>query len=328
MKDKTHFLLFACCIPVKGAKQSLIYDLGLNVYLEIDNIVYEMLENNKGRSINELKALYNGDYNDGIDKYFQLFIEKNIGFLTSEPDSFPSIKQEWDSPFEIHNAIIEISNNSNYDVIEILNQLSSLGCSDIQLKFLFKPENFFLEKLLKFIKKSRIRAVQIKLPFTEVFKEKDMLALINNFKRISAIIIYSSPEKLDSENKRIFYTKSNTTDKQQFFLSFKSFFEAINFNIGLNKKICVDEFGNIRNYLDHEKKYSNVNEKNILEILNNEGVKKKWQVSNDEIEVCKDCQFRYMCLSTSDLIKDNDKYYKKNMCNYNPISNTYNESQT
>jgi len=46
-------------------------------------------------------------------------------------------------------------------------------------------------------------------------------------------------------------------------------------------------------------------------------------ISNDIIEKCKDCQYRYMCLSNSDIEEKAGKFHKINSCTFNPYENKW-----
>lgn len=58
--------------------------------------------------------------------------------------------------------------------------------------------------------------------------------------------------------------------------------------------------------------------------LKDSNFKKLWYIYNDKIEKCKDCQFRYQCVSNSDIKEENGKYYKVDTCDYDPYQNIWN----
>jgi len=41
--------------------------------------------------------------------------------------------------------------------------------------------------------------------------------------------------------------------------------------------------------------FGNIQDTTLEEALNKEGFKKYWDITKDQIEVCKDCEFRYIC---------------------------------
>ena len=62
----------------------------------------------------------------------------------------------------------------------------------------------------------------------------------------------------------------------------------------------------------------------IADIIETEEFKRKGIITNDEIEKCKDCQFRYMCLSNSDLNISDHIIYKTISCSYDPYKDHWN----
>lgn len=115
MPDAKYFKLFASCIPVKGYKESLIYDLDRGKSFNIPNLLYEILlvNNEKKLSIPELQLYFNNLYDKGIEAFFEDFVNNEIGFYTNTPELFLNLNPVWKSPFRITNAILEVENLVN-----------------------------------------------------------------------------------------------------------------------------------------------------------------------------------------------------------------------
>lgn len=71
--------------------------------------------------------------------------------------------------------------------------------------------------------------------------------------------------------------------------------EAVNHNSCLHKKISIDVEGNIRNCPSMSQSFGNIKNITLEEALNHKDFKKYWNLTKDKIEVCKDCEFRYIC---------------------------------
>lgn len=71
--------------------------------------------------------------------------------------------------------------------------------------------------------------------------------------------------------------------------------EAVNHNSCLYKKISIDVEGNIRNCPSMSQSFGNIKNITLEEALNHKDFKKYWNLTKDKIEVCKDCEFRYIC---------------------------------
>ena len=136
-----------------------------------------------------------------------------------------------------------------------------------------------------------------------------LINLTKNDFRIS-IIVHSSINCMDDKENRIFIVQQKLNENgveiysPNLFISNIPFFcEANLFNIGLNRKISIDFDGSIKNYISHKITFGNIKNTSLDKVLESEEFQKKWHISNDIIEKCKDCQYRYSCLSNSDVEK-------------------------
>ena len=337
MKQAQHFKLFASCIPIKGALESLIMDIENGQLFPIPNILLKVLKRNNHRTVAELKSYFKNNLNEGIDSYFTMFAENNLGFFTSDPASFPDIERTWKSPLQILNAVIEYANTSSYSLEDCLQQLNSLGCEAIQIRILGKIESRdFLEKLVS-IQQSRIKYVEVFIDYINGLEESQLKEIRDFDSRICKIIMYSSPFNKQLESKQSYYKDifyyvekninepcNETFSYEHFAVNVNTYTESKLHNIGLNRKISIDQNGEIKNYLSHAKTFGNIKHLALEEIIKSNAFQAKWFIHNDLIEKCRDCQFRYVCVSNSDLIKENGNYIKTSPCNFDPYTNTWN----
>ena len=91
------------------------------------------------------------------------------------------------------------------------------------------------------------------------------------------------------------------------------FFESKLYNSYFNKKLFIDDVG--KYYLTYKYEESiNIDLDNI-----ETDPPKLWKTNKDKIDICRDCEFRYMCID-SRIPKqrlDNTWYYETE-CDYNP----------
>ena len=85
----------------------------------------------------------------------------------------------------------------------------------------------------------------------------------------------------------------------------------------------ITKNGAVKNYLNHKKEFGNVKNQKIKDIVNTDKFRQLWEISNDKIEKCKDCQFRYCCESNSDIIYKNKLLFKTNLCLFDPYINEW-----
>ncbi len=332
----TNFLLFPSCISVGGYSNSLIMDLDNGTFIEIPNLLQEILSIDlKQNTIEEIKSIFDNKYNEGIDSYFQFLVDNEYGFFTQKTTSFKNPQKVFYSPYKVISSVLSFDRTSIYSLPEVLKQLENLSCQLIQIRLFDFIDLQLLEKYLRTIKESSIRKVEVLIPMNYKLTEKELVKFANNFPRTSLIIYGCDTKKRlkTSENpkKEIIYTTNKLTKDSKEIYSIKSFiinhqmyYEALQYNTGLHRKVCIDTNGNVKNYLSHHKSYGNISKDSIVDIISKKSFQTKYYIHNDMIEKCKDCQFRYMCLSNSDIKFEKNKYYKIDTCNFDPYNNSWN----
>jgi radical SAM protein with 4Fe4S-binding SPASM domain len=141
---------------------------------------------------------------------------------------------------------------------------------------------------------------------------------INSNLKINQLKIFNYLSDIKGQKDKIFYIKKPYIEDYGFtslIINPVYFYESQKFNASLNQKITVDKNGNIKNYISHKKTFGNINNKKINDVLVDDEFTKIWYISNDQIEICKECQYRYFCLNFSEIIEKKGKFFKLNYCN-------------
>jgi len=333
-KDNSFFRLHSLSIPVRGAKASIISDLQKEIFIQIPNILYDVLDVNfhNNFSIQRLKNYFHNNFSSGIDKYFDFLEKNNIGFFTDSPFLFKEIKTDHIIPNQITNSILEISERSNYNLEEILWELEGLGVISVEIRIAQSVSILEIKNCLSKFNESTIKAFNIIIHCElqeNILLIYDLLIEIN---RINKIFIYSSQCKrsfdLNHSNRIVFINEGlserKIENKVSFVCNLLAFCEAQNNNLALNKKVCIDKNGNIKNYLSHKQVFGNIQKDRLLQVISKDSFRVIWQISNDRIEKCKDCQYRFMCFSCSEInFEDNNKIYRTQQCSFNPFNNIW-----
>lgn len=326
-----YFKLFSCCIPVKGASISIICDLQRNEIFYIPNELYEILLNNV-IDVEKLVASFSIEEQDTIREYFDFFIDKEYGFYTDTPGSFPEINKEYIIPERINNVIVDVSNQSNHNFDRILFSLNILGCKFLELRFFSHILlSDVIDQYLSKISGSRLRSVTLFMRYCEdLTKENIYDAIISKYTFISKVIIHSAPYKKNEKSLKygmLYYLTTEIISEKQcgniskgyFSVNYPTFLESLNYNSCLYKKLAVDSSGLIKNCPSCESSFGDHKKDDIVEIVASSEFQKVWSITKDNIEVCKDCQFRYICTDCRAYIQNKDNIYSKPLkCSYNP----------
>lgn len=320
------FMLFASCIPVKGAQTSIIMDLDRGSYLEVPGLLCDVLSVDlQTHSIEAICAHFDHQYDEGIKGYFDFLVKEEYGFYTSNPASFRKPVDVFRSPYKVISSVIALDRTSTYPLSTIIKQLDALSCQMIQLRIYDAIDLDWLFYELAPLKQSSVKMLEIYLPQEAVKSEEVLKRFYDEYPNVLLIIHGADAQRQlvvsEESIRKIVFTPDTVTrntrevyDKSLFVISHNMYYEARHFNTGLHRKVCVDTDGGIKNYLSHEKVYGNISKDKIEEIIARQDFQEKYHITNDQVEKCKECPYRYMCLSNSDVVLEDGKYYKVQGC--------------
>lgn len=325
------FMLFASCIPVKGFAKSIIADIQREQYLPIPNLLADILIENRGKSIGEIKARYQHQYDEGLDNYFHELARTEWGFFTEEPDCFPPLSMDWDHPSAITNAVLDMDSSQHYDIGAVIKELDELGCKTLQIRGFGELNAALISGWLEAAENSGIFSLELLLPFSAFDAIQEVEKMVLKYCRIVSLTLYGSNDEGWAKTEHlaakdiIYLTRQHLhTDSKElcgpefFVTNIHAFTEAQHFNLGLNRKIAVDAGGNIRHFPNHSRAFGHVSSTSLTSVAASEAFQATWKIPVDKIENCKTCEFRYMCADNSEVVEKDEKFYRLTACTYDP----------
>lgn len=335
-------ILVANCFPVRGYKRSIICDTERHKYEFIPNSLYDFIYKYNKRKVAEIKDDFkNSEQWNIVQSYLTFLEQKEFIFYSDKPELFPDIEIKWESPLHITNSIIDFDGSSDHDLKKIIEELSELYCEGIEFRDFFGMSVSQIRELVDFTKDSTMRSVYLLLkyngPYPDVFFED----LIRGNRRIMSVIIHSTPEnfeppEIESDDQgnwyNITYIKQKLSDethcgnvsKFNFSTTMGMFMESHFFNSCLNRKISVDKNGFIKNCPSSKTAFGHHRDNTLISAIENEEFRKYWPVTKDQVSICKDCEFRYICTDCRMYVEDDNNIYSKPAkCNYNPYTATW-----
>ncbi|MFO7969426.1 MAG: grasp-with-spasm system SPASM domain peptide maturase [Candidatus Izemoplasmatales bacterium] len=335
--NSSYFILFANCIPVKGATRSTICDLQRNKFLYIPNELYQILTEYNHLSIQEIKVKYNNKYDNIIDEYFQFLLNKKLITLCDKDDlsNFPILNLELEESLLITNAVLEVQQDNTKDKNRIIQQLDKIICKNLQIKITSNVESKYLTELLECLNETTIKYVECIVPDNSSFSEKLFLDLFKTYPRLYNLYVYNKSEfKIipfkDAGN--IIYVNKDLSNRNtcgfihpnHFSVNMDFFIESKVKNSCLNKKVAIDKDGYIKNCLAMDVTYGNIYTDDLEEVVKRKDFQQLWNITKDNILVCKDCEFRYICPDCRAIIENKDNIFSKPLhCNYDPYTAKY-----
>jgi SPASM domain peptide maturase of grasp-with-spasm system len=327
------FRLFACCVPVRGARRSVICDLGRQTYRFIPNGLFDILTEHRDKSLTAIKRHFDHRYDREIERYFAVLVDEELGFWCDEPEAFPPLDLDWQAPERITNAILDIDERSAHDYAAILAQLDDLGCRGLQVRCFAAIDPAAIERLLAPTVRGRLRAIELLLAHAPGLTFEVLADLCRRHPRIFRLTVHSAPHDDSRELQGttvVIEHRREAIDSPAccgcvhaswFAPNLGTFLEAQRHNTCLNRKISVDARGEIRNCPSLGLSFGNVREVSLHAAVAHRDFAALWQINKDQIEVCRDCEFRYICVDCrAYLSRPDDRYSKPAKCGYDPYT--------
>lgn len=340
-----YFNLFSNIHITKGFCRILIADLQRNVSelypLEFLGVIDEF----KSKSIDEVLSLYDDDSKEIIEEYLQILLDQEYGFVTYKDwdNNFPQLSLEYNNPSVISNCFFEFTSIQNlkkiYDSVENL-QISQL--------VIFSDKNLSLDDLLNIdgaFARSVLQGIEVYSPYHNLIDMEFITTLNNKSERIHSLWFYNCSEipfkikrdyrfDLQFSKNEVKTSCCGVVKLNYFNTNLTKVSEAVNHNSCLHKKIAIDKFGNIKNCPNMNMTFGNIHKNTIDEAISHNEFQKYWNLTKDEIEVCKDCEFRYICTDCrayTERTHSNEQgldISKPLKCGYNPYKGEWEEWST
>jgi len=343
---KNSFLrLFESCQIVIGARRSLICDLQKNSYVFIPNTLAKLITPTKILDLVKIRQRLKDKDVEILDDYIQFLTKNEFVFFCSkeEVESFPELSMKFDYPAHISNAIIDSNKKSNHDYSRIIEKiLIPCLCRNLQIRFYDKISLDYLKEIMEVVNNSFVKSLEVIIKDDNKTSDQDLINIVNKFKKTRSLTLHTSNQNRIIQSEA--YGRGIVVSIKQkisseihcgiihhnyFNTRIESFTEAKNFNSCLFKKISIDTKGNIKNCPSMSEEFGKVEDFTIERVLT-PNFKKYWGVTKDQVEVCKDCEFRYICTDCRAYVEDpdNDEYSKPLKCGYNPYTNEWQEWST
>lgn len=346
-----YFKLYANCKITRGVKRSLISDLQRFKSDFIPNdMIYVVDELHKKETVDNIKNKFGQENKSIIESYLNFLINNEYGLLLSKDafDAFPDIDNTYEYYGKITNAILEISSEKNLNNYgKFIEELSQMGCKSIFFVFYDSLSINAYKDLSQLIYNTKINSIQLLSKYHDGINRKNFQKINESLEFIVKHVFHSSPEnKIIQFNKahhfEVEYTKIKMKDfrfcgvvsKRFFGINLNKFVEAQSHNSCLNQKISIDVDGNIKNCPSMPNSYGNINDTTLEEAINKPRFKQYWNVTKDEIAVCRDCEFRHVCTDCrayterSEVDIEGLDLSKPLKCGYNPYTNEWTEWST
>jgi SPASM domain peptide maturase of grasp-with-spasm system len=335
MQASEVFKLYANCIPVKGARRSTICDVQKQRMRLIPNDLYYILTELAGLPAAEIKRQFDGNCDQVIDDYFAMLSDEDYGFWCDEPERFPQLDLSWQRPEAITNAIIDVDRSSKHDYDSLFSQLDQLGCQAVQVRAYDDLTLAELEEILTYSEDYRLRHLDLVIKFQPELTAETLSSFCRTHQVISRITVHSSPQKsrvrvhpfpiiIDYCTVPVTPSSCGVISPRLFSMTVEHFSEAQSFNTCLNRKIGIAADGEIKACPAMARSFGNACNTGLKSVVNDPQLVQIGNITKDQVAVCRDCEFRYVCTDCRAYTEDAaDPYSKPAKCTYDPYTATW-----
>jgi SPASM domain peptide maturase of grasp-with-spasm system len=302
--------------------------------------LYEIIEEMKNHSLEDILQVYDEESRLIVQEYINLLLEKEYGFITENDwdRNFPPLPYEYHEPSAITNLFIEMED------IELLKKIKpSVENLGIKHLVIYSLKSLTINEFIEIddtFKTSVLSGIEVFSPFHQETNLSFIQALHKNTVRIYSLIFYncSNPSFKAKDEYRfslnflkddLKISACGKVELKYFNTNLPKVLEAMNHNSCLYKKIGIDRNGTIKNCPLMVESFGNIHNHSLEEAIAQPDFKKYWDLTKDHIEVCRDCEFRYICTDcrayteNAEKSKEGLSISKPLKCGYNPYSGVW-----
>ena len=328
--DGQVFRLFACNLPVAGASRAVVCDLQRGELFHIPMELHTLLTEFEGQTLGEIKAALPPEVAERVEGAYGLLLENDLGVWldAEEAARFPAIDLTHERATSLQNAIVDVNRDSRHDYPAIFAQLDELGCAHLELRFYDPVSLDELSRILEPTRRGRLRSIQLVVPHAG-WTAEDFERLHAAHPRIATISVHGAParetlrpgRKLAVSFYRQRIESSDACGRIHpggFAVNLETVAEAQRFNTCLNQKLGIDTAGNIKNCPSCTECFGAAATTRLSDVVQLGAFRRLWNVNKDQVDICRDCEYRYICTDCRAFVTD--PLAKPAKCTYDPYT--------
>ncbi len=343
--DVLLFRLHADCFCVRGPVQSLIYDLGRMRMYSIPTAYAELIEETQGKSLGFIRETLTPEAFGYFETVLDFLVANQIARLFKPTEPFLSLPTTIDSPSQIQNAIIDVDLHL-HDFSRIIEELGILGCEFLQVRAFSKVFGIGeLESVASAVERAGLRGLEFVVHYDRHLTHEMLASFLLDHVMVSKMIVHSAPETLAIP---VLYPDTPVPKREVYYLARKiascescghitrsmvtppttrSFVQLRQVNGCLYKKISIGSDGLVRNCPSIKDSFGAYVFGALSPVLSTPAFRDNWFRRKDQIQTCKDCEYRYACTDCRAYLQDsNNPLSKPAKCEYDPYSGKWLDS--
>lgn len=337
-----YLLIFPDIIITRGANRTLVFDTKKTGSFSFIPVIPEkLLERFREEPIETINQSYTGEDAQIVKGVINFILENKLGVLVQDISHFPSIVEDYYSPSVAEIMVIDIAGKEHRHSF-IASQLKRLCCQHLQLRF-FSPVSIAeINQVLSPFLVYPWFSIEILISIPLWKDPQEITDFLYDLPMVSIIVFNQAETKLFEVKSKyrnqsinsVLYARQHFNspadcgvihqDTLYGMSTLQSIIMSKKYNNCLYKKIFITEEGNVANCPCLPYTYGNIDKQDLdlVKIVKSETFQKTWNIKKDDISVCRDCEFRYICNDCRAFLEN--LLDKPRKCAYNPyISQWY-----
>lgn len=326
-----YFKFWANCILVKGYKRGIVADLFRRRQVVVSRLFCTLFDKYMSVPVADLNGDTGLDEIKGYLKMLDYFVKNDFGVYTDNPAELAPLSMEYDSPYLSTTMVLKADSDTDREsVLERVKAITRHSVLSLQINDEGHMDIATMRAIGELTMQSTIECIHIYTRFSKHYRQVDFFFTTQN-PRFRQIVFMQAPVskrvKPITENQCVIRFEKESVDfddcgnvGKPFFVFNQSFFiEGHSCNTCLNRKVSIDKDGNIGNCPLMPHTFGNIMNTSLQEVVSRPDFQRLWNITKDQVEVCKDCEYRYFCTDCRHFVKDrNNLLSQPSKCNYNP----------
>lgn len=324
------FLRNQLCVPIKGYNRAIIYDILRKDYFLIPKEHYAILDTNDFIQFDKIKDV------EEREELIDFLINEEIIFKLSTKEQkkhFTSLNRNFETPNLLTNVIIH--SNIDFNFLDLVKDEYLLNLSIISQQI---DDNLF--KILQKVSQLELDSIYLYIENINIEKFEEYKKLFANYNLIFSVNFFNSKKIINKTqlSQNIYYnffeeefsTYKTTLSIDKLVINTEHFLEAYNFHSYYFGKVYIDEDGIIKNGLNNQEGFGSIKsitQSQFNEIISSSNFKELGNIKKKETLVCRDCEFRYMCVDSRVPSKGKNHWFHSSECIYNPYISKWNNEE-
>jgi len=311
-------VVFATVIPIKGFSRSVLIDLDRQNFKFVPNDMVSIIESIKNGKFEELSKLIPESEKPILESYIKFLLNHDLAFHCdlNEQQLFPDISMYWDFPSLIQCLVVDISIRDFTE--EYSRVIKAINPYSVKV-YLFQKMLSFDKFLDNLSDKRQVKVIVNNVENVSEFQLKRMIA----DQRIHVVVLENHKD-LNIESPSVFNQEIlQPTSISSFNWSIELLTESQAHHTYFNRKLHIGPNGEIKNAPECNETFGYIQDiespEQLKAIVQTPEFQKYWFVHKEITDVCKDCEFRHMCVDNRlPHQRTENEWYHKTECNYNP----------